>query len=193
MNMNNPEKYYEATMNSKPSTLIRKFFINKYNQKLQGNVAIDLGCGTGNDTEFLLDKGFKVTAIDQEEQVKDIIKNKKLNEENLNVIIDDFSKVEITNSDLILANFSLFFVEDNFDEFIEKILKNINSKGFFVGNFLGKEDDWNKTRTTIEKEKLLEYFKEFERYYYSEEKYYKDTANGTGKFWHVYTVIAQKK
>ena len=193
MNMNNPEKYYEATMNSKPSTLIRKFFINKYNQKLQGNVAIDLGCGTGNDTEFLLDKGFKVTAIDQEEQVKEIIKNKKLNEENLNVIIDDFSKVEITNSDLILANFSLFFVEDNFDEFIEKILKNINSKGFFVGNFLGKEDDWNKTRTTIEKEKLLEYFKEFERYYYSEEKYYKDTANGTGKFWHVYTVIAQKK
>ena len=193
MNMNNPEKYYEATMNSKPSTLIRKFFINKYNQKLQGNVAIDLGCGTGNDTEFLLDKGFKVTAIDQEEQVKDIIKNKKLNEENLNVIIDDFSKVEITNSDLILANFSLFFVEDNFDEFIEKILKNINSKGFFVGNFLGKEDDWNKTRTTIEKEKLLEYFKEFEMYYYSEEKYYKDTANGTGKFWHVYTVIAQKK
>ena len=193
MNMNNPEKYYEATMNSKPSTLIRKFFINKYNQKLQGNVAIDLGCGTGNDTEFLLDKGFKVTAIDQEEQVKEIIKNKKLNEENLNVIIDDFSKVEITNSDLILANFSLFFVKDNFNEFIEKILKNINSKGFFVGNFLGKEDDWNKTRTTIEKEKLLEYFKEFEMYYYSEEKYYKDTANGTGKFWHVYTVIAQKK
>ena len=76
MKMNNPEKYYEATMNNKPSDLIRKFFINKYNQKLQGNVAIDLGCGTGNDTVFLLDNGFKVTAIDQEEQVKKIIKNK---------------------------------------------------------------------------------------------------------------------
>lgn len=70
------EKYYEATMNNKPFDLIRKFFINKYNQKLQGNVAIDLGCGTGNDTVFLLDNGFKVTAIDQEEQVKKIIKNK---------------------------------------------------------------------------------------------------------------------
>ena len=63
-------------MNNKPFDLIRKFFINKYNQKLQGNVAIDLGCGTGNDTVFLLDNGFKVTAIDQEEQVKKIIKNK---------------------------------------------------------------------------------------------------------------------
>ena len=30
-------------MNNKPSDLIRKLFINNYNQKLQGNVAIDLG------------------------------------------------------------------------------------------------------------------------------------------------------
>lgn len=88
---------------------------------------------------------------------------------------------------------SLFFVKENFDEFIEKILKSINSKGFFVGNFLGKEDDWNKTRTTVDKEKLLDYFKDFEMFYFSEEKYYKDTANRKSKFWHVYTVIAQKK
>ena len=152
-----------------------------------------MGCGTGNDTAFLLDKGFKVTAIDQEEQVNEIIKNKNLNEENLKIIINDFSKIEITNSDLILANYSLFFVKDNFDEFIEKILKNINLKGFFVGNFVGKEDDWNKARTTVDKEKLLEYFKDFKMFYFSEEKYYKDTANGNSKFWHVYTVIAQKK
>ena len=192
MKMNNPQKYYEATMNNKPSALIRKFFINNYNQKLQGNVATDLGCGTGNDTAFLLDKGFKVTAIDQEEQVNEIIKNKNLNEENLKVIIDDFSRIEITKSDLLLANFSLFFVKENFDEFIENLLKNINLKGFFVGNFLGKEDDWNETRTTVYKEKLLEYFKDFEMVYFSEEKYFKDTANGKSKFWHVYTIIAQK-
>ena len=53
MKMNNPKKYYEATMNNKPSALIRQFFINNYNQKLQGNVATDLGCGIGNDTAFL--------------------------------------------------------------------------------------------------------------------------------------------
>ena len=104
MKMNNPEKYYEVTMNNKPSALIREFFINNYNQKLQGNVAIDLGCGTGNDIAFLLDKGFKVTAIDQEEQVKEFIKNKDLNVENLKIIIDDFSKIEISNSDLLLEN-----------------------------------------------------------------------------------------
>ena len=73
------------------------------------------------------------------------------------------------------------------------LLVKIYEKGFFVGNFLGKEDDWNETRTTIEKSKLLEYFKDFEMQYFSEEKYYKDTANGKSKFWHVYIVIAQKK
>ncbi len=191
--MKDAKKYYEKTMNNKPSALIRKFFISNYNQKLNGNAAIDLGCGTGNDTEFLLEQGFKVTAIDQEEQVKDIIKNKNLDKENLELIIDDFSKIKFPNSDLILANFSLFFVKDNFEEFIEKILKCINSKGFFVGNFLGKEDDWNKAKTTVDKEKLLDYFKDFEMLYFSEEKYYKNTVTGKNKFWHVYTIIAQQK
>lgn len=57
---------------------------------------------------------------------------------------------------------------------------------------MGKEDDWNKIRATVEKEKLLEYFKDFEMFYFSEEKYYRDTTDGKSKFWHVYTVIAQK-
>mgnify|MGYP002857424961 CR=1 FL=1 len=191
--MKDSKKYYEKTINAKPSALIRKFFINNYNQKLNGNSAIDLGCGTGNDTEFLLEQGFKVTAIDQEEQVKDIIKNKNLDKENLELIINDFSKIEFSNSDLILANFSLFFVKHNFEELIEKILKSINVNGFFVGNFLGKEDDWNKTITTVDKEKLLDYFKDFEMSYFSEEKYYKNTSIEKNKFWHVYTIIAQKK
>lgn len=190
--MKDSKNYYEATMDNKPSALIRKFFMYKYNKKLEGNIAIDLGCGVGNDTAFLLEKGFKVTAIDAEEQVKEIIENKKLNKENLKVIIDDFSKIDFLNSDLLLANFSLFFVKDNFDKFIEKLLKSINSKGFFVGNFIGKEDDWNKIRTTVDKEQLLNYFKEFKMFYFSEEKYFKDTATGKNKFWHVYTVIAQK-
>ena len=149
--MKDSKKYYEKTINTKPSALIKKFFINNYNQKLNGNSAIDLGCGTGNDTEFLLEQGFKVTAIDQEEQVKDIIKNKNLDKENLELIINDFSKIKFSNSDLILANFSLFFVKHNFEELIEKILKSINVNGFFVGNFLGKEDDWNKTITTVDR------------------------------------------
>lgn len=67
--------------------------------------------------------------------------------------LGDFSEIEIPNADLIFANMSLFFVKDNFEHFLEKILSKINNKGFFVANFLGKEDDWNGSKTTIEKEK----------------------------------------
>ena len=191
--MNDLKEFYKATMNKPVSGLISKFFNWKYSEKLTGNKAVDLGCGTGNDTEFLISKGFKVTAIDSEEQVKDILDKKITDKTNLEIVIGDFSKIEIPKADLILANMSLFFVKDNFDEFIKKLLQKVNEKGFIVANFLGKEDDWDGKRTTIEKEKLLEYFKDFDINYFSEEKYYKETSLGKNKFWHVYTIIAQAK
>ncbi len=192
MKMKNPKEFYKATINGVPSILIRKFFVNNYDKRIEGNKAVDLGCGSGNDTAFLLEKGFEVTAIDQEEQVREIIENRVLNKEKLNVIIDDFSKIEISNIDLLLANYSLFFVKDNFGKFVEKVLNSINSKGFFIGNFLGKEDTWNNIKSTVEKEEMLDYFKNYNILYFSEEKYYKDTATGKPKFWHVYNIIAQK-
>ena len=192
MKMKNPKEFYKATINGVPSILIRKFFVNNYDKRIEGNKAVDLGCGSGNDTAFLLEKGFEVTAIDQEEQVREIIENRVLNKEKLNVIIDDFSKIEISNIDLLLANYSLFFVKDNFGKFVEKVLNSINSKGFFIGNFLGKEDTWNNIKSTVEKEEMLDYFKNYKILYFSEEKYYKDTATGKPKFWHVYNIIAQK-
>ena len=190
--MKNSKEYYKATINKKPSGLIRNFFLKKYNEKLNGNTAIDLGCGAGNDTEFLISKGFKVTAIDSQEEVKEFFDNNNFDKSKYELIIDDFSKVELPKADLILANMSLFFVKDNFEEFLKNLLGKVNKKGFVVANFLGKEDDWNGTKTTIEKEKLLEYFKYFDINYFSEEKYYSKTALGENKFWHVYTVMAQK-
>ena len=189
--MVNSKEYYELTQKNLPSGLIRNFFIYKYNEKLTGNTAIDLGCGAGNDTEFLISKGFKVTAIDSQEEVKEFFENKKIDKEKCNLIINDFSKVELPKADLILANMSLFFVKDNFNIFLKSLLEKVNKEGFIVANFLGKEDEWKDNKTTIEKEELLSYFKDFKMYYFSEEKYYKDTARGINKFWHVYTIMAQ--
>lgn len=192
--MMNPEKYYKATMKNNASALIRNFFMYKYDKKLKGNTALDLGCGVGNDTEFLLSKGFKVTAVDCEESVKDIFKNKNIKSNNLDIIIGDFSKIELPSTDLVLANFSMPFVEENFQEFIENLLnKNINPQGFFVGNFLGEDDEWSKMRTMVNREDLKKYFKDYEILYFSEEKYYRDSVSKKNKYWHVYTIMAQRK
>jgi len=190
--MKNAKEYYNATQKNLPSGLIRNFFIFKYNEKLNGNTAIDLGCGAGNDTEFLISKGFEVTAIDSQEEVKEFFDNKNFDKSKYELIIDDFSKAVFPKADLILANMSLFFVKENFNLFLKDLLEKVNKSGFIVANFLGKEDEWNGIKTTIEKDELLSFFKDFKMYYFSEEKYYKDTARGINKFWHVYTVMAQK-
>ena len=188
------KEFYKKTIKKNPSLELRRFFLNNYNENFKGNTAIDLGCGAGNDTEFLVSKGFKVTAIDNNEQVKSILESRNLNSENLNIIIDDFSKIDLPKTDLLNSHFSMHYVKENFDGFMKKLLQNvINPNGVFIGNFLGKEDDWNECSTTVEKEKILEYFKDFNIFYFSEEKYYKDATSKKNKFWHVYTVIAQKK
>lgn len=192
--MKNATEYYKNSIQkSKPSPLLSKFFKLKYNEKINGNTAIDIGCGAGNDTIHLLNKGFKVTAIDNEPQVKELLQSRIKNNKNLEIIIDNFSKVQLHKADLMFANFSLFFEKNNFNSLLENILKNINTKGFFVGNFLGNEDDWKKSKTTLEKEELLNYFSDFKIMYFSEEKYYQETITNKNKFWHVYTIMAQHK
>lgn len=130
--MKNSTEYYQNSINvNKPSLLLSRFFKLKFTKKLKGNTVVELGCGAGNDTMFLLDKGFKVTAIDNNPQVKDILLKRAENNKNLEVIIDDFSKVQLNKTDLILANFSLFFVKNGFDTLLKNVLKNINKEGFF--------------------------------------------------------------
>ena len=192
--MKNATEFYQNSINNhKPSPLIAAFFRNKYNEKLPGKTAIDVGCGAGNDTIFLLNKGFKVTAIDNELQVEELLKDRVEDTSNLEIIIDDFSRIIIPKADLIFSNFSLFFVKNNFKSLMEKILENINKNGFFAGNFLGEDDDWKKSKTLLKKDELLSYFSKYKIMYFSEEKYYKDTITKKQKFWHVYTIIAQKK
>ena len=192
--MKNATQFYQNSIQKNiPSPLLRKFFGYKYNEKLTGNTAIDIGCGAGNDTIHLLNNGFKVTAIDNEPQVKELLQNRITDDKNLEIIIDDFSKVQLHKADLIFANFSLFFVKKDFNLFLENVIKSINKKGFFVGNFLGPEDDWKNSKAIVEKEELLNYFSDFKIMYFSEEKYYKDTITKKNKYWHVYTIMAQRK
>ena len=90
---NSIEYYKNSIQKNEPSPLLSKFFKLKYNEKMKGNTAIDIGCGAGNDTIHLLNKGFKVTAIDNELQVKELLQSRTKNNQNLEIIIDNFSKV----------------------------------------------------------------------------------------------------
>ena len=194
--MKNSEEYYNKTKGNNPSGLIRTFFFMNFDKELNRKTAIDLGAGAGNDAKFLLEKGFKVTCIDKEEKSKDIIMSQITQNENLKFELQEFEKLKLDKADLIYSCFSLHFCNpEKFDSLMYEITENIKSNGFFVGNFLGEEDGWygNDTMTFLSKEKVLDYFKDFEIKYYAEKKYVKETVIGDKKNWHVFEIMAMKK
>ena len=127
--MRNIERFYENTKNAMPHDNIKRF-IEIENKK--GNV-IDLGCGAGRDTVFLIKNDWNVTAIDRED-TKSIIES-KLNTEELEkfrFICQDFENIKLNKSDLIVSNFSIPFCNKNyFNEFWNKIVDSINKGRIF--------------------------------------------------------------
>ena len=65
-------RYYENTKNSPPHFLVEKFI----NMNIKPKTAIDLGCGAGRDTIYLIQNNWKVLSIDKE-NTKQIIENKE--------------------------------------------------------------------------------------------------------------------
>ena len=68
--MQNWIQYYDKTKKEYPRNNV-KFLIDSLN--LKHTNAIDLGCGQGNDTVYLINNDFKVLGIDKE-NVEDIIR-----------------------------------------------------------------------------------------------------------------------
>lgn len=189
------EEYYKKTENSKPSFFLENF-INNVN--LEQKNAVDLGCGAGRNTLYLIKNGFKVLAIDKEDTSELIAK--KLNSEELKRFkfrCQNFKDIEIDKNNLLVANFSIPFCNKNyFKSFWNKIDKSILKNGYFVGNFLGLNDSWAKTKKDmvfLSKEEVLDLFKDnFDIIFFKEVEKDEKTALGVMKHWHIYNVIAKK-
>lgn len=90
--MNNMKKYYKNTENALPNIIIRKFI----EMKIKPSNAIDLGCGAGRDTIYLIKNGWNVLSIDKEDTGKFI--SSKLNEEEIKrfrFVRQDFENIEL--------------------------------------------------------------------------------------------------
>lgn len=192
--MRNIEKYYENTKELEPHKNIREFIKT---QTEIGN-AIELGCGAGRDTKCLLENGWSVLAIDRED-VSGIITEKLENKElkRFRFQKQNFESLELEDTNLIVANFSLSFCnKDKFNEMWSKIKNSILSSGNFVGNFFGVNDEWAKLKgemTFLTKEDVLKLFDEFEIINFKEREEEAMTGMGRMKHWHIFDVTAKKK
>lgn len=188
------QEYYDNTEAEMPRKNV-KYFIENF-ETIPEN-SIELGCGAGNDTVYLIKKGWNVTAIDRED-VEERIK-KRLNDEEKQKFIfrkQKFENLELKENKLIVANYCIPFCNKKcFKELWNKIEKSIKKDGYFVGNFFGNNDEWAKTKkdmTFLTKEEVLNLFKEFEIKNFKEIEKNGMTGMGKIKHWHTFNVIAQK-
>ena len=192
--MRNAFSYYEKTKNSNIPKNIKNFI----NMKIEPGVCIDLGCGAGRDSRFLIKNGWKVIAIDKEDTEKMIRSSLKEEEQNyLEFIKQDFeNNIILQSCNLLVANSSLSFCNrKNFDDLWNKIVESISKDGYFVGNFFGINDSWanRPNMTFFTKEEVIKLFSSFKIINFKEVIKNGKTALGVEKHWHVFNVIAKKK
>lgn len=185
--------FHNITENKPPRKNI-VHFISKYN--ITGT-AIDLGCGSGSDTIFLIKNNWKVLAIDSsnvEERIRSKLSDNE--QEMLSFEVQRFEELKLSKCDLLISNNSLPFCDKKyFYQMWEEICLNIKNNGYFVGNFFGINDEWNTKndkRTFLSKEEVIKLFSSFEILEIQEIEKDRSTAEGKMKHWHTFEVIAKK-
>lgn len=188
------EKYYINTKDAPPNKMITRFIkMNVTPQK-----AIDLGCGAGRDTIYLIKNGWNVLAIDKENTEEFIISQLNFEEKTrFKFEKQNFENIKLEPNNLLVANFCIPFCNaEFFAEFWNRITNSILKNGYFVGNFFGKNDAWNKKKEIIffTKDEVQDLFKDsFEIIEFHEVEKELTTGMRNIKHWHLYNIIAKKK
>ena len=135
--MNEIHEYYKNTKNA----LLHKNVQKVLEMDIIPGNAIDLGCGAGRDTIYLIKNGWNVLAIDKEE-TKGLIEE-KLNEnelKNFRFSLQNFQNVELENNSLLVSNFSIPFCgKKYFKEFWNKIEESIEEGRIFCWELFSEQ------------------------------------------------------
>lgn len=159
--------------------------------------ALDLGCGAGRDTRYLLEQGFQVTAVDADANAMAILATFPY-QERLRAVQSSFVDFPFENYDLINAHFSLpFLPREQFYAVFEKVRQALNPDGIFVGQFFGIHDQWNTPEqagkmTFLSRDEALSALEGLDVIEFEEEDVDSVVADGSPKHWHVFHSIARK-
>lgn len=185
------EDFYKITRDKPPWPLL----IEAVSSLAQRKDALDLGCGAGRDTRFLLDKGFRVTAVDNDPHA--IALTADFSQDYLRVVKSSFEAFHFETYDLVNAHFALpFLAEEHFHLVFFRIKQALHAGGLFVGQFFGVNDEWNTPEsqmTFLTRDQAENELKGLKVLAFREEDVDGHVADGTPKHWHAFHIIAQKE
>lgn len=166
---------------------------------LDNKTAIDAGCGTGRDSQYLLSRGYTVHAFDAHQDAVETCLTRFEGNPHYSISHSCFSDLTYPACSLFIASASLFFCpSEHFAKVWQKINKALVPNGVFCGDLLGINDSWVEADThpnicAFTKEQVEALFEGYEILYFHERDEDGTTAVGHTKHWHTFSVTAIKR
>lgn len=164
--------------------------------------AIDLGCGAGSDTVFLLSKGWEVLCVDLSfEAIKATLRRaEKIGKGSmLQTINEPFENVDLKKYpqvDLINASYSLPYTDVNqFPEFWQRLKNQLKRGGYFAGHLFGIRHSFCEPLNLVclTRNQISDLFNDFKIISIEETEEDEHLASSSQpKHEHVFHVVAQK-
>lgn len=159
--------------------------------------AVDLGCGDGTETTWLLDHGWSVTAVDRTAEAMPLVRAHAVGSDRLSTVVADLADYEVPPADLVLACLSLPFVRPAaFDRTWAGIRTAVSGGGVLAVNLFGDRDTWAQPGSAIaemtfhSREQVEALLAGLDVVELTEDEH--DGPSGAGpKHWHTFDVIAR--
>ena len=191
--MNKTDEYHKKTKNSKHFKILEEAlcFVD------ERNLALDAGCGTFRNINFLLEQGFNVVAFDQNDGgVKEDLKNVRNGKVTFTKSTFETFDYGKNKYNFIVSTFALPFTDPNkFENVLDKIKDSLKNGGVFCGQLFGQNDEWrwDKKMTFHNKAEIQELFSDYEVLQLEENEHDGQTALGVDKHWHIFSFIVKRK
>ena len=190
--------YHQLTKNEPPTPFLSKTL--DIPGLIIGN-ALDLGCGSGNDSIELLKNNWSVTSIDSSEEGIAFLKEKTKDFNLADIRCVRFEDMELTENfyDLVYSRYALSFSQKKDWAIVwNNILNAMKVRGVFSGHIFGVNDDFKNSKkygemSLFDSKQVDELFKDFDILFKNEDEYDAKSRVGQMKHWHVFTVVAKKK
>jgi tellurite methyltransferase len=186
--------YYDAQGDREPRELLLEA-LRSFDREGRTGVAVDLGAGQGIESEALVRRGWKVIAVDAEEEgIRRLRERAGALATRLRTIVSRMEAVEVPDADLVHASFSLpFCAPDAFPDLWARIRSALRPGGRFAGELFGDRDSWasDPEMTFHDVDAARALFEGMELESFVEEDEDGESFDGP-KHWHVFHVIARR-